>query len=151
MGQLCEPPWRVNGVTAKWVASVTADYAARMDPTYPPEAATYREKIQAFLAEHLPADWKGIGALPSEDRERFKEAMVGIGLDVPRSGTARSLAEAHDIVAEIGLPVIIRPAYILGGRGTGFFAQAVGLAGIGHWTGNAKPQSGLLSRLTLCA
>ncbi len=55
----------------------------------------------------------------AEDRERFKEAMVGIGLDVPSSATAHSLEEAHQVVAEIGLPVVIRPAYILGGKGTG--------------------------------
>jgi carbamoyl-phosphate synthase large subunit len=55
----------------------------------------------------------------AEDRERFKEAMVGIGLDVPRSGTARTMSEAQAVVDEIGLPVIVRPAYILGGRGTG--------------------------------
>jgi alkylation response protein AidB-like acyl-CoA dehydrogenase len=42
-----------------------------MDPTYPPEAQAYREKIQAFLAEHLPAEWKGVGALPLEDRRTF--------------------------------------------------------------------------------
>ena len=55
----------------------------------------------------------------AEDRSNFKEAMLEIGLDVPRSGVARSIAEAEEIIAEIGLPVIIRPAYILGGRGTG--------------------------------
>ena len=55
----------------------------------------------------------------AEDRQRFKEAMIEIGLDVPRSGVAHSMDEARTVVAEIGLPVIIRPAYILGGRGTG--------------------------------
>jgi carbamoyl-phosphate synthase large subunit len=55
----------------------------------------------------------------AEDRERFKEAMVEIGLDVPRSGIAHTVAEARIIAADIGLPIIIRPAYILGGRGTG--------------------------------
>ena len=34
-----------------------------MDVRYPPEAEVYREKVQAFLAEHLPADWQGVGAL----------------------------------------------------------------------------------------
>ncbi|MDY7101115.1 MAG: carbamoyl-phosphate synthase large subunit [Actinomycetota bacterium] len=58
----------------------------------------------------------------AEDRERFKEAMVGIGLDVPSSGTAHTLEEAREIIADIGLPVIIRPAYILGGQGTGMAA-----------------------------
>ena len=58
----------------------------------------------------------------AEDRERFKEAMVEIGLDVPRSGIAHTLDEARTSPAEIGLPVIIRPGYILGGRGTGIAA-----------------------------
>jgi carbamoyl-phosphate synthase large subunit len=58
----------------------------------------------------------------AEDREQFKNAMVEIGLDVPRSGTARTMDEALTIIGEIGLPVIIRPAYILGGRGTGIAA-----------------------------
>lgn len=55
----------------------------------------------------------------AEDRGKFKEAMIEIGLSVPRSGIAHSLPEAQKIIKEIGLPVIIRPAYILGGRGTG--------------------------------
>ncbi|MGE0307110.1 MAG: carbamoyl-phosphate synthase large subunit, partial [Acidimicrobiia bacterium] len=55
----------------------------------------------------------------AEDRELFKKAMIEIGLGVPRSGTAHNMDEAMRIVEEIGLPIIIRPAYILGGRGTG--------------------------------
>ncbi|MGH2678318.1 MAG: carbamoyl-phosphate synthase large subunit, partial [Actinomycetota bacterium] len=55
----------------------------------------------------------------AEDRERFKVAMQGIGLSVPASGTAHTMDEARDVVAAIGLPVVIRPAYILGGKGTG--------------------------------
>ena len=55
----------------------------------------------------------------AEDREKFKHAMIEIGLKVPRSGIAHTAQEAEVVCAEIGLPVIIRPAYILGGRGTG--------------------------------
>jgi carbamoyl-phosphate synthase large subunit len=55
----------------------------------------------------------------AEDRERFKAAMVEIGLDVPASAIARSGAEARAVVDDVGLPAIIRPAFILGGRGTG--------------------------------
>jgi carbamoyl-phosphate synthase large subunit len=55
----------------------------------------------------------------AEDREKFKQAMIEIGLKVPRSGIAHTVQEADVVCAEIGLPVIIRPAYILGGRGTG--------------------------------
>ena len=55
----------------------------------------------------------------AEDRAKFKDAMIEIGLSVPPSGVAHAMDEARVVVAEIGLPVIIRPAYILGGRGTG--------------------------------
>ncbi|MEC8872491.1 MAG: carbamoyl-phosphate synthase large subunit, partial [Actinomycetota bacterium] len=55
----------------------------------------------------------------AEDRERFKVAMQEIGLVVPLSGIAHTMSEARTVVADIGLPVVIRPAYILGGRGTG--------------------------------
>ncbi len=70
--------------------------------------------------EMIGADADAIAT--AEDREKFKVAMVEIGLDVPRSGTARDMDEARKVVADIGLPVIIRPAYILGGRGTGIAA-----------------------------
>ena len=55
----------------------------------------------------------------AEDREIFKQAMLGIGLDCLRSGTAHTMEEARTVIADIGLPAVIRPAYILGGRGTG--------------------------------
>ncbi|MBK5223282.1 MAG: acyl-CoA dehydrogenase family protein [Acidimicrobiia bacterium] len=44
-----------------------------MDPTYSAEAEEYREKIRGFLAEHLPADWKGVGALPDAKRGPWLE------------------------------------------------------------------------------
>jgi len=44
-----------------------------MELTYPPEAEEYREKVQAFLAEHLPPGWKGIGALERDEMQRFRE------------------------------------------------------------------------------
>src|SRR5690606_30110773 len=46
----------------------------------------------------------------AEDRTEFKNAMLKIGLDVPRSGVAHNWEEALQIVEEIGLPVAIRPA-----------------------------------------
>jgi alkylation response protein AidB-like acyl-CoA dehydrogenase len=42
-----------------------------VDPTYSAEAQSYREKVQAFLAEHLPSNWKGVGALEPEQRKTF--------------------------------------------------------------------------------
>ncbi|HEY4376373.1 MAG TPA: carbamoyl-phosphate synthase large subunit, partial [Acidimicrobiales bacterium] len=71
----------------------------------------------------------------AEDREQFKHAMMGIGLEVPPSGVASpaadvvgqpkgalvesAMVQAREVAAEVGLPVVIRPAYILGGKGTG--------------------------------
>ena len=55
----------------------------------------------------------------AEDRENFKVAMTEIGLESCRSRIAHSMDEARAAMDEIGLPTMIRPAYILGGRGTG--------------------------------
>jgi len=54
-----------------------------------------------------------------EDRRLFKEAMARIGLDVPRSGFARRVAEARKVLETTGLPAIIRPSFTLGGTGGG--------------------------------
>jgi carbamoyl-phosphate synthase large subunit len=55
-----------------------------------------------------------------ENRLKFKEAMQKIGLDLPISGVAHNLDEARDVTKVIGrFPVIIRPAYTLGGTGGG--------------------------------
>ena len=60
----------------------------------------------------------------AEDRDRFRQAMTEIGLRCARSAIAHSMDEARRAIGEIGLPVIIRPAYILGGEGTGFATTA---------------------------
>jgi carbamoyl-phosphate synthase large subunit len=65
-----------------------------------------------------------IGARPdaistAEDRDRFKAAMQDIGLEVPPSGFAHSLREAEEIASSIGYPIMVRPSFILGGKGTG--------------------------------
>ena len=55
-----------------------------------------------------------------ENRLRFKEAMIKIGLDLPISGVAHSMEEAKAIAKDIGLmPLVIRPAFTLGGTGGG--------------------------------
>jgi carbamoyl-phosphate synthase large subunit len=54
-----------------------------------------------------------------EDRDLFRETMHEAGLRVPRSAIAHTLEEARVAVQEIGLPVIIRPAFTLGGAGGG--------------------------------
>lgn len=55
-----------------------------------------------------------------EDRQVFKDVMLGIGLDCAESGVAHSLEEAREIAQRIGrFPLIIRPAFTLGGAGGG--------------------------------
>jgi len=53
----------------------------------------------------------------AEDRERFREKMIKLGIPQPESGTARSLEEAVKIANKIGYPLMVRPSYVLGGRG----------------------------------
>ena len=55
----------------------------------------------------------------AEDRQRFKECMKAIGVDVPESGVAKTLDEAMAIGARIGFPLILRPSFTLGGLGGG--------------------------------
>jgi carbamoyl-phosphate synthase large subunit len=67
---------------------------------------------------------KMIGASPeaidkAEDRQLFKAAMERIGVAVPRSGVARSLAEAQEVRDRVGLPCVLRPSFTLGGTGGG--------------------------------
>lgn len=53
----------------------------------------------------------------AEDRERFRERMIALNIPQPESGTARSLDEALEIAKRIGYPLMVRPSYVLGGRG----------------------------------
>lgn len=65
-----------------------------------------------------------IGARPesielAESREAFRDTMLKIGLEMPKSGLASSLEEAMAVIGEVGFPAIIRPSYTLGGTGGG--------------------------------
>ncbi len=78
--------------------------------------------LKANGTELIGADAAGIAT--AEDRHLFKQAMLEIGLDVPRSGIAKDMEQAREVLRSVGLPVIVRPAYILGGRGAGIAATA---------------------------
>src|SRR5262249_60990176 len=65
-----------------------------------------------------------IGATPTvidkaEDREKFKQVVQDIGVAVPKSGVARSLSEALEVLDQVGLPCGLRPSFTLGGTGGG--------------------------------
>ena len=73
--------------------------------------------LERFGVEMIGAKVEAIKT--AEDRHRFKLAMTEIGLRVPPSGIAYNLDESMRVADEVGYPVIIRPAFILGGGGTG--------------------------------
>jgi carbamoyl-phosphate synthase large subunit len=53
----------------------------------------------------------------AEDRDRFRQMMLTLGIPMPESGMASTLAEALEIAERIGYPLMVRPSYVLGGRG----------------------------------
>ncbi|MCF8038733.1 MAG: carbamoyl-phosphate synthase large subunit [Desulfohalobiaceae bacterium] len=83
--------------------------------------------IGVTLAEQGILEWYGVeligASLPAiqkaESRRQFREAMEHIGLKVPKSGIAGSLDEVRRLTRELEFPIIVRPAYTLGGTGGG--------------------------------
>ena len=73
--------------------------------------------LQKFDVEMIGASADAIDK--AEDRERFREAMTKIGLSTPRSHQIKTLAQALDVLDDIGLPAIIRPSFTMGGTGGG--------------------------------
>jgi carbamoyl-phosphate synthase large subunit len=73
--------------------------------------------LQKFGVELIGANEAAIAK--AEDRLLFREAMDRIGLASPRSRAVRSLEEAREAIAQVGLPAIIRPSFTLGGTGGG--------------------------------
>jgi carbamoyl-phosphate synthase large subunit len=73
--------------------------------------------LERHGVELIGADYDAIRR--AEDRDLFRETMLGAGLRVPRSAIATSVAEALAELERIGLPAIVRPAFTLGGQGGG--------------------------------
>ena len=73
--------------------------------------------LEKYSVEMIGADAAAIAK--AEDRLQFRDAMERIGLECPKSRQVGSLDEARDALEAIGLPVIIRPSYTLGGIGGG--------------------------------
>src|SRR4051794_4161882 len=76
--------------------------------------------LERFGVELIGADYGAIAR--AEDRDLFRETMAGAGLRVPRSAIAISPEEAEAARDDIGLPIIVRPAFTLGGWGGGVAA-----------------------------
>ena len=73
--------------------------------------------LEKFHVEMIGATREAIDK--AEDREKFRQLMVSIGLEMPRSAIAHSLEEAYQVQALFGFPVIIRPSFTMGGTGGG--------------------------------
>jgi len=77
------------------------------------EAGTLRK----YSVELIGADIDAIEAC--EDRERFKEIVTALGAEVPSSRICHTIEECFDATRELGLPIVVRPSFTLGGAGSG--------------------------------
>jgi carbamoyl-phosphate synthase large subunit len=73
--------------------------------------------LERYGVELIGADVEAIQR--GEDRLKFKEIVIGVGGDVPRSAVCHSMDEVRAAVADLGLPVVIRPSFTMGGLGSG--------------------------------
>ena len=116
-----------------YIEPVTPEYVAKIiererpDALLPTMGGQTALNVAVALAESGVLDKYGVELIgakleaiqKAEDRDLFKQAMQRIGLAVPKSGLATTMEEARVIAADIGFPLIIRPAYTLGGSGGG--------------------------------
>lgn len=116
-----------------YVEPVTAEFAALIleregcDAILPTMGGQTALNVAKELAESGVLEKLGVRLLGSpldairtaEDRALFKEAMLAVNLPVPRSFVAKNEAEARTILAELGLPLVLRPSFTLGGTGGG--------------------------------
>jgi len=80
----------------------------------------------------------------AEDRQLFREAMDRIGLRMPVSGIATSVAEAREILKRIKIPAIIRPSFTMGGSGGGFCEREEDFDRMAQWALDQSPTNQIL-------
>jgi carbamoyl-phosphate synthase large subunit len=78
--------------------------------------------IEQYLAQHPEIGTRIWGTSPAsidmaEDREKFEKILTRLQIEQPRNGIARSFEESLVVANQIGYPVVVRPSYVLGGRG----------------------------------
>ncbi|MGA2036801.1 MAG: carbamoyl-phosphate synthase large subunit, partial [Acidimicrobiales bacterium] len=101
-----------------------------------------RGVLDQFEVELIGANAAAIAT--AEDRDRFKQAMGEIGLEVPASGFACSLEEAMAVGDAVGFPLMVRPSFVLGGAGTGTALDSGALARVAAEGLAASPVSRIL-------
>ena len=113
----------IEPITAEIIEKIIA--RERPDAVLPTLGGQTGLNVAVFLAREGVYERYGVevlgcdpeGITTAEDREEFKNAMLEIGLRVPASGIAHTIEEGMQIIEEIGLPAIIRPAFTMGGTG----------------------------------
>ena len=80
----------------------------------------------------------------AEDRDLFKKVMLSLGLKVPKSGLATNMEEARKIKQEVGIPLIVRPAFTLAGTGGGHCPREEDFEEVAMKGLNASPISQIL-------
>jgi carbamoyl-phosphate synthase large subunit len=113
----------IEPITADIIEKIIA--RERPDAVLPTLGGQTGLNVAVFLARAGVYDRYGVevlgcdpeGITTAEDRQDFKNAMVEIGLRVPKSGIAHTVKEGMAVIEEIGLPVIVRPGFTLGGTG----------------------------------
>src|SRR5580693_3129234 len=98
--------------------------------------------LKKYSVELIGADIDAIEAC--EDRERFKEIVTALGAEVPRSQICRTLDECFAATADLGLPVVVRPSFTLGGAGSGIAYNEDGLRRIAGAGLDASPTTEVL-------
>jgi carbamoyl-phosphate synthase large subunit len=87
----------------------------------------------------------GIDAIRAgEDRNKFKEIVIGVGAEVPLSRICHTLEQCQDAAAELGFPVVVRPSFTLGGTGSGIARTAADLDRIAGAGLDASPVTEVL-------
>jgi carbamoyl-phosphate synthase large subunit len=98
--------------------------------------------LKKYNVELIGADIDAIEAC--EDRERFKGIVQGLGAEVPRSVICHTIGECLAAVEDLGLPVVIRPSFTLGGAGSGIAYDEADLKRIAGTGLDASPTTEVL-------
>jgi carbamoyl-phosphate synthase large subunit len=105
-------------------------------------ALAERGVLKKYNVKMLGANLRSIKK--AEERDLFKQTILDIGLQVPRSGCAHSWEEAQQVIAHVGFPAIIRPSYTLGGTGGNIAYNAEEYDKYIHWGLSLSPMSEVL-------
>ncbi|MGH3656647.1 MAG: carbamoyl-phosphate synthase large subunit, partial [Micromonosporaceae bacterium] len=125
----------VEPITAEYVEKVIANEAEQghpIDALLPTLGGQTALNTAVALHESGALDRHGVRLIGAnidaiqrgEDRQKFKETVRAVGGEVPRSAVCHSMDEVRTTVAELGLPVVIRPSFTMGGLGSGMAHNA---------------------------